>query len=56
MLEEQEKKILPKHRLKADATTRWGWYLMIEQIIEQRDPIRSILGSDQVSEHLVPIW
>ena len=57
MLEEQEKKILPKHRLNADVTTRWGSVFdMIEQIIEQREPIWSVLGSDRASAHLVPTW
>ena len=29
---------------------------MIERIIEQRDPIRSVLGGDRASAHLVPTW
>ena len=57
MVEEQEKKNLPKHRLKTDVKTRWGSVFdMIERIIEQREPIRSVLGSDQASAHLVPTW
>ena len=57
MLEEQEKKNLPKHRLKADVKTRWGSVFdMIERIIEQREPIRSVLGSDRASAHLVLTW
>ena len=57
MLEEQEKKSLPKHRLKADVKTRWGSVFdMIERIIEQREPIRSVLGGDRASAHLVPTW
>ena len=54
MLEEQEKKGLPKHRLKADIKTRCGSVFdMIERIIEQHEPIQSVLGSDQASAHLV---
>ena len=57
MLEEQEKKNLPKHRLKADVKTRWGSVFdIIERIIEQREPIRSVLGNDRASAHLVPTW
>ena len=29
---------------------------MIERIIEQRKPIRSVLGSDRALAHLVPTW
>ena len=29
---------------------------MIERIIEQREPIRSVLGGDRASAHLVPTW
>ena len=29
---------------------------MIERIIEQREHIRSVLGSDRASAHLVPTW
>ena len=57
MLEEQEEKSLPKHRLKADVKTRWGSVFdMIERIIEQHEPIRSVLGGDRASAHLVPTW
>ena len=55
-MEEQEKKGLPKHRLKADVKTRWGLVFdMTDRIIEQ-EPIRCVLGSDQTSAHLVPTW
>ena len=29
---------------------------MIERIIEQREPIQSVLGGDRASAHLVPTW
>lgn len=29
---------------------------MIDRIIEQWEPIRCVLGSDQTSAHLVPTW
>ena len=57
MLEEQEKKDLPEHRLKADVKTRWGSVFdMIDRLIEQQEPIRCVLGSDRTSAHLVPTW
>ena len=43
--------------MKVDVKTRWGSVFdMIERIIEQREPIRSVLGSDRASAHLVLTW
>ena len=57
LAEEQEKRNLPKYKLKADVKTRWGSVFdMINHIMEQQEPIRIILASDRKTAHLVPTW
>ena len=57
LAEEQQKRNLPKHKLKADVKTRWGSVFdMINRIMEQQEPIRIILASDRRTAHLVPTW
>ena len=56
LIEEQKRK-LPEHKLKADVKTRWGsLYDMIERIVEQKEPIRVILGNNRKTAHLVLSW
>ena len=57
LIEEQEKRNLPKHKLKADVKTRWGSVFdMINRLMEQQEPIRVILANDRRMAHLVPSW
>lgn len=57
LAEEQDKRNLPKHKLKADVKTRWGSVFdMISRIMEQQEPIRIILANDRRTAHLVPTW
>lgn len=57
LVEEQESKQLPKHRLRADVKTRWGSVLnMIDWILEQQKATRVVLASDRKAAHLVPTW
>ena len=45
LTEEQEKRNLPNHTLKADVKTWWG--AAFNRIIEQQELIRIILASDR---------
>ena len=56
LVEAQEQKNLPIHKLKVDVT-RWGsCYDMVERVLEQLEAIRMVLCDDRNSSHLIPSW
>ena len=53
----QEQEKLTVSRVKLDDVTHWGSaYDMIERILEQMEGIRTVLGGDRNSTHLIPTW
>ena len=48
---------LPQHSLIADCVTRWGSsHKMVSRILEQEAAVRSVLGADRRTSHLIPTW
>ena len=57
LIEAQEQKNLPIHKLKVYVVTCWGsCYDMVERVLEQLEAIRMVLCDDRNSSHLIPSW
>ena len=57
LVEAQEQKNLPIHKLKVDVVTCWGsCYDMVERVLVQLEAIRIVLCDDRNSSHLIPSW
>ena len=55
LVEAQEQKNLPIHKLKVDVVTCWGsCYDMVECVLEQLEAMRMVLCDDRNSSHLIP--
>ena len=57
LLDEQQKRNLPTHKLKADVKTRWSSvYDMVQRIMEQKEALREVLSVDRSTAYLVLTW
>ena len=53
----QREKGLPHHSLINDCPTRWGsMEAMVSRLLEQEPAVRSVLGADRKTSHLIPTW